>query len=41
MNPERIYLPPLPNKRGFIKNFYKTMDKNNAGFMILHVSVSG
>jgi len=35
MNPERVYLPPLPTKRGLIKNFYKTMNQNSAGFMYL------
>ena len=35
VNPEKVYLPPLPIKLGLIKNFVKAMDQNTAGFTYL------
>jgi len=35
MNPENVYLPPLDIKLGLIKNFFKTVDQNSAGYMCL------
>ena len=34
-NPEKVYLPLLHIKLGFIKNFLTTMDQNSAGFIYL------
>ena len=35
INPEKVYLPPLHNKLGLIKNFVKKMDQNSTGFLSL------
>jgi hypothetical protein len=34
-NPEKVYLPLLHIKLGFINNFLKAMDQNSAGFIYL------
>jgi hypothetical protein len=41
INPEKVYLLPLPIKLGLIKNFVKAMDQNSAGVMYLKVSFLG
>jgi hypothetical protein len=35
VNPEKLFLPPLNNKLGLVKNFVQAMDKNGTGFMYL------
>jgi hypothetical protein len=34
-NPEKVYLPPLNIKLGFIKYFFNARDQNSAKFMYL------
>jgi hypothetical protein len=35
INLEKVYLPPLHNKLGLIKNLVKAMDQNSDGFLYL------